>query len=89
MCHSNIYFDYEECFCGRPYIGLHANKEFPSTGHDRYTIVIGVYDDYDVGLIYKTDENNFTPILHELINWMYDHNKRSKEAHAYRRWGEL
>lgn len=27
---SNIYFDYEECFCDRPYISLSASKEFNS-----------------------------------------------------------
>ena len=31
------------------------------------------YDDFDIGLIYKTNSDEFENVLHELINWMHDH----------------
>lgn len=42
---------------------------------DANTIGIAIHDndDFDVGLIYKTDPENFENVLHELINWMRDH----------------
>ncbi len=72
---SNIYFDYEECFCGRPYISLSASKEFNSGWGSDNTIFIGIEDDddFDTGLLYKCNSDNFIDILHELINWMRDH----------------
>lgn len=71
---SNIYFDDEECFCGRPYVSLVARKE-KALCLDANTIGIAIHDndDFDVGLIYKTDSDNFENVLHELINWMRDH----------------
>ena len=30
-------------------------------------------DDFDIGLIYKTNADEFENVLHELINWMHDH----------------
>ena len=71
---SNIYFDYEEYFCGRPYISLTAYKE-KKYGWDANTIGIAIHDDddLDIGLIYETDTEDFENILHELINWMRDH----------------
>lgn len=72
---SNIYFDDKECFCGRPYIMLLAHKEKNIYGWDANTIGIAIHDnnDFDVGLIYKTDSEYFETVLHELINWMRDH----------------
>lgn len=72
---SNIYFDDTECFCGRPYIYLTAHKDKTTYGWDANTIGIAIHDndDFDVGLIYKTDSKNFENVLHELINWMRDH----------------
>lgn len=72
---SNIYFDYEERFCGRPYISLSASKEFNSGWGSDNTIFIGIEDDddFDTGLPYKCNSDNFIDILHELINWMRDH----------------
>ena len=71
---SNIYFDDEQCFCGRPYISLVAHKE-KSLCWDAKTLSRAIHDndDFDVGLIYKTDSENFENVLHELINWMRDH----------------
>lgn len=71
---SNIYFDDEECFCGKPYVSLMAFKEKTSCW-EANTISIAIHDndDFDVGLIYKTDSENFENVLHELINWMRDH----------------
>lgn len=72
---SNIYFDTEECFCGRPYVSLSASKEFASGWKRENTIIIGIHDkdDFDIGLAYKCNSDNFISILHELINWMRDH----------------
>ena len=71
---SNIYFDDEQCFCGRPYVSLIAHKE-EALCWDANTIGIAIHDndDFDVGLIYKTNSDNFENVLHELINWMRDH----------------
>ena len=71
---SNIYFDDEQCFCGRPYVSLIAHKE-KALCWDANTIGIAIHDndDFDIGLIYKTDSENFENVLHELINWMRDH----------------
>ena len=30
-------------------------------------------DDFDIGLVYKTNADKFENVLHELINWMRDH----------------
>lgn len=71
---SNIYFD-ENSFCIRPYISLVAYKDKTNYGWDANTIGIAIhdYDDFDVGFIYKTETDNFISTLHELINWMRDH----------------
>lgn len=73
---SNIYFD-NNIFCGRPYIYLIAFKDKPHFGWDGNIIGIAVHDsdDFDIGLIYKTDTKHFKEVLHELINWMHDHEK--------------
>ena len=68
---SNIYFDEKECFCGRPYVFLTATKVKDYDGY--IGIVIHDKDDYDIGLLYTTTDENFTNVLHELINWMRDH----------------
>lgn len=71
---SNIYFDDSEYFCGRPYITLFAHKE-QTNWWKGCTIAIGIRDndDFDVGLVYETDKEHFEDVLHELINWMRDH----------------
>ena len=71
---SNIYFDDEQCFCGRPYVSLVAHKE-KALCWDANTIGIAIHDndDFDIGLIYKTDSEHFEMVLHELINWMRDY----------------
>ena len=71
---SNIYFDNECCFCGRPYVSLIAYKD-KNKFWDTNAIGIGLRDDddFDIGLIYKTNADEFENVLHELINWMHDH----------------
>lgn len=71
---SNIYFDNNEHFCERPYVILLAHKE-PINHWNEYSIAIGIRDndDFDVGLLYEMVEENFENVLHELINWMRDH----------------
>lgn len=72
---SRLNFGYENClFCGIPYVHLSASKE-QTTFYDANTIYISVhdYDDYDYGLLYITDNEHFFNVLHELINWMRDH----------------
>jgi hypothetical protein len=73
VVYSNIYFD-ENVFCIRPYIFLAAFKD-SDLGWPPNSIGIAIhdYDDFDIGLIYKTEEEHFMNVLHELINWMYDH----------------
>lgn len=72
---SYIDFDDKIYFYGMPYVHLLAYKENTKYGWNAYEIGIAVLDrdDYDVGLIYKTDNENFFTVLHELINWMRDH----------------
>lgn len=71
---SGIYFDAPDLFCGRTYLYLAAHKE-----GDRFwkphTIGISIHDndDFDLGLVYEADGEHFFDVLHELINWMYDH----------------
>jgi hypothetical protein len=76
IVHSSIYFDDEVAFCRRPYVSLAAHKE-KYLHWDSNTIGISIhdYDDFDIGIIYKTDDEHFTDVLHELINWMIDHEK--------------
>lgn len=71
---SNIHFDYSESFCGRPYVTLLAHKK-PINHWNEYSIAIGIRDDddFDIGLVYETDKEHFEDVLHELINWMRDH----------------
>lgn len=71
---SYIYFD-QKVFCVRPKVYLLANKDNPLCGWVEYSIGIAVrdYDDFDIGLVYRTDLEHFNDVLHELINWMYDH----------------
>lgn len=73
---SGIHFD-EDVFCGRPYVALTAYKDNFGFEFGGNTITIGVYDsdDYDLGLVYETDSEHFFDVLHELINWMADHEK--------------
>lgn len=71
---SNIYFDNECCFCGRPYISLTAHRDKDKFWEENtITIAIHDMDDFDYGLIYKTNPDDFTNVLRELINWMRDH----------------
>ena len=71
---SNIYFDNECCFCGRPYISLTAHRDKDKFWEENtITIAIHDMDDFDYGLIYKTNPDDFINVLRELINWMHDH----------------
>lgn len=71
---SNIYFDEKWAFCGQTWIHLIANRTEATYWYE-YTIGITLHDqdDWDWGLLYYTNEDNFFDILHELINWMRDH----------------
>lgn len=73
MVYSGIYFD-ENVFCIRPYVFLVAFKD-TDLGWPPNSIGIAIhdYDDFDIGLIYKPSEENYDNVLHELINWMCDH----------------
>lgn len=73
VVYSGIYFD-ENVFCIRPYVFLVAFKD-SDLGWPPNSIGIAIcdYDDFDVGLIYKPGEAHFMDVLHELINWMRDH----------------
>ena len=73
---SSIFFDVD-VFCGRPYVYLVAFKEKNIYGWESYSIGIAVrdMDDFDKGIIYQANKENFETILHELLNWMVDHEK--------------
>lgn len=72
---SNLFTDEDYIFCGRPYVVLYARKDGDGKWWKPYSIAIkvGDDDDYDMGLIYQANEDNFFDVLHELINWMRDH----------------
>lgn len=72
---SNIYFDESACFSGRTYIYLIAYKDKVNYEWNANTIGIAIHDndDFDVGVLYQPDADNFINTLHELLNWMYDH----------------
>lgn len=72
---SSLFTDEDYIFCGRPEIRLYARKEQDGEWWHAYSIAIkvGDEDDYDMGLIYQTTEETFFEVLHELINWMRDH----------------
>lgn len=70
---SSIYFDQKDCFCDRPYVYLNACKK-NRYGQENYIVIsIKDLDDFDLGVIYRTSEKDFENILHDLINWMRDH----------------
>ena len=72
---SSLFTDEDYIFCGRPEIRLYARKEQDGIWWPAYSIAIkvGDEDDYDMGLIYQTTKETFFDVLHELINWMRDH----------------
>ena len=72
---SRLNFGYENCmFCGMPYVHLIAFKEGNAFwSSNMIGIAVHDCDDLDLGLIYHTDSEHFFDVLHELINWMYDH----------------
>lgn len=76
---SNLYVDNKELFCGNPGILLFAFKRIGCRNAlwKEYEIGIAVLDDDDFhsGFIYKANKDNFENILHELINFMIDHEK--------------
>ena len=69
---SNIYFDiYIKFACNQSYVNLIANKVY-----NYIMIEIINQDDLQIGYAYypeENNENNFFKVLHELINWMNDH----------------
>ena len=76
---SDLYVDNKELFCGNPGILLFAFKRSRGrwTSFKDYEIGIEVLDndDFRAGFIYKANKDNFEDILHELINFMIDHEK--------------
>lgn len=67
VVNSGIYFGQRENFCGRPYIHLMASEK------GNIFISIQDQDDFSIGMLYKPEEHMFQDVLHELINWMRDH----------------
>lgn len=64
---SNIYFDIKFT-CGQTYVTLIADKEY-----NYISIVVMDQDNLIIGYEYYPGEDNFFKVLHELINWMNDH----------------
>lgn len=72
---ADIHFDRSDLFCGRTWISLIAWEEKENVcGDTEYTIQIAIHDkdDYDIGFVYYPTPEQFTDVLHELINWMND-----------------
>ena len=73
---SSIFLDNYDGICGRPFITLAAYKDAISEWYGPYEIYINVcdYDDFGYGFVYKMqNEEEFFDVLHELVNWMRDH----------------
>ena len=73
---SSIFLDNYAGICGRPYILLNAHKDALTEWWGPYEIFINICDDDDLdyGFVYKAhNEEEFFDVLHELINWMRDH----------------
>ena len=73
--YSDIHFDKDWAFCGKPYMTLFATKDKPMWCWKPYRIAVGIRDndDYDVGFEYNpTTEEEFFDVLHEIINWLHD-----------------
>lgn len=67
---GNIHFDSNFAFCGRPHIYLNAY-----CGWKDYQISVGIRgnDDFDIGYVYTAkNEEQFSDVLHELIDWIND-----------------
>lgn len=73
---SAIFLDNYDGICGIPFITLCAYKDAISKWYGPYEICISVcdYDDFDHGYVYRMqNKEEFFDVLHELINWMRDH----------------
>ena len=73
---SSIFLDHYAGIYGEPYITLCAYKDSISEWYGPYEIYISIcdYDDFRYGYVYKMrNEEDFFDVLHELINWMRDH----------------
>lgn len=78
---SDIHFEDEECFCGKPYISLIIfTKKFLT--NDAFTILISIHDedDFDIGLKYTSNLQNFANVFGSLLLWMI---KKEKEVSNY------
>lgn len=73
---SSIFLDNYAGIFGLPFITLAAYKDVILEWYGPYEIYMHVcdYDDFDYGCVYKMqNEEEFFDVLHELINWMRDH----------------
>lgn len=73
---SLLFLDNYIGFYGRPYTTLCAYKDSISEWFGPYEIYIGIcdYDYFSYGYVYRMqNEEEFFDVLHELINWMRDH----------------
>ena len=73
---SSIFLDNHIGIYERPYITLGAYKDAISEWYGPYEIYIGIcdYDYFSYGYVYRMqNEEEFFDVLHELINWMRDH----------------
>ena len=71
---ADVHFDRPDLFCGRTWVGLLAYKEAHFSWATSYTIDVVMHDqdDFDIGFTYCPEPDQFTDVLHELINWMND-----------------
>ena len=70
---SSVHFDWNGCFCRKPFMYLIVWKD-KYFSEKQYVIQVSVldYDDYSVGCVYYPGQDRFTGVLHEVINWMND-----------------
>ena len=72
---SSIFLDNYAGICGRPFITLAAYKD-AILWYGPYEIYVHIcdYDDFGYGYVYEMrNEEEFFDVLHELVNWMRDH----------------
>ena len=73
---SLLFLDNYAGICRRPYITLSAYKDAISEWYGPYEVYMYIcgYDNFGYACVYRMqNEEEFFNILHELINWMRDH----------------
>lgn len=70
---SDIFFDKSKGFTGNPHIDLLANKYPPYRLYPSISICVRDNKRIKYECVYIMGVNEFDKVIHELINWMVDH----------------